>query len=588
MECGIVLVHGYLGSSDDLESVCRALVEKFGKNSVKNIKLPNHDISDKIPSFDNDAFTETINQAITEFVKENRTIVLLGHSTGGTLILSTLLKYCHEPVIIILAGTPYKIDLNYADRWEKHTENKKEISFVDISKMVLKINEVCKEYQQTHPLLILQGENDELVPAVDIEKWSKNNIRRDVKTVIVPNGSHNLLNDKASEFSTDIILRRVSDAVNSSNLSLNDKKVLELLQKEEKQSSEFINKNPYSSSHLSNCPGGKKLVNKDIDIKAYSVTEPVFANIEITNYCDLTCKYCIRRRLKFKVRHMHIDKYKRILQFLPNAYRITLVGHGEPLQHPDVVEFVKAASEQGRYVSIVTSASNLNMKLSQNLINAGLNSIVFSIDYSNQEQADKLRNGTDFALTVKNIKDFVSMNGNSDLSIAAFGVLSITSLPYIESLFGLVSDLGIKVLMLTDLNFEYNIGSGLWKNIKKEDEERIRKAVKYAFSKNLIVLGVRGLESFGLNSLYHNYLLLPPDQLYKRSIKHSFCYSPWQTVPVDVDGNISICDCMPTEKAGNLFEIPFSKIWNGEKMMEHRRNMLKNRFNESCRICARF
>ncbi|MBI4618918.1 MAG: SPASM domain-containing protein [Desulfobacterales bacterium] len=59
-------------------------------------------------------------------------------------------------------------------------------------------------------------------------------------------------------------------------------------------------------------------------------------------------------------------------------------------------------------------------------------------------------------------------------------------------------------------------------------------------------------------------------------------------MPVDVDGNVTICDCQPNRPIGNLLNRPLWEIWNGNAMVEHRRRMLSSDPPESCRGCPRF
>lgn len=49
----------------------------------------------------------------------------------------------------------------------------------------------------------------------------------------------------------------------------------------------------------------------------------------------------------------------------------------------------------------------------------------------------------------------------------------------------------------------------------------------------------------GLRKRYKDFLLLPPDQLFHRFPKRQYCFSPWQAVPLDVNGNVALCDCQP-------------------------------------------
>ena len=151
-----------------------------------------------------------------------------------------------------------------------------------------------------------------------------------------------------------------------------------------------------------------------------------------------------------------------------------------------------------------------------------------------------------------------------------------------------VAALGVHVLMLTDLNFKQNLNDSLWGNVSEDLTASIREALSYAFSKNLPVLSVHGLEEFGLRQRYRNYLLLSPNQLFQRSHKDNWCRSPWQTIAVDVSGNAAVCDCQPENRIGNILKQPFSKIWNGNMMIDYRRRMLGANPPEACMLCPRF
>jgi radical SAM protein with 4Fe4S-binding SPASM domain len=532
--------------------------------------------------------SEAINSAIIKFKKENKKVILIGHSTGGVLILSTLLKYKHSPLLVILASTPYKIDYNYFKRWNKHIGNTKKISFTDISNMISTINKTCSSYNSDHPILAVNGDEDKLVTIDELQNWNLNSYRGNIRTVTIPNGTHSLFLDANKDFVIDIIMRAISDVQNSTLKNDQLEHKLTPLRINESEASEFINNNPFTKFNLINTPAFKQLQKESIKLEKYSTTEPVIANIEITNYCNLKCKYCFRTKSNIKLKHMSFDNFKQILELLPHSYRINLVGLGEPLLHPEIIKIIEYAKKIKRRVSLVTNASLLSKKMTEQLISTGLNSIAFSIDFFDQESADKFRKGTTFNLVIENIKAFMRLNKNNKISTAVFSAVSIKSLSKIDLLIELILSLGIRVLMLTDLNFEYNNANSLNKNIKKEDINLIKDAVKYAFSKKLIILTVRGLEAFCLQANYKNFLLLPPDQLYKRSTSHNYCFSPWQTMPINVDGDVSICDCMPENIIGNIFKDSFSKIWNGEIMMTHRKNMLGKNCPKSCTNCPRF
>jgi radical SAM protein with 4Fe4S-binding SPASM domain len=586
MSLGIILIHGYTGSKDDFTPLADKLGTNFGKDSINNISLPGHD-SHQVPEFDENLFIETIHHAINRYKKENRKIIIIGHSTGGNLALSTLRQFSIKPDLLILIAVPKKIDLGYLERWNSHRVGKENISLVDISMLVKFINSTgSKRLKTEFPVLVIHGENDRLVPSIESQTWRLENFLNSARVVTIPQADHDIFKSTNSHLVTDIIKRAIVDL---SMVDDRDKKTINSLIQVEPEFKDFFENFPFSESHLALCPSSQRVMGKKPELSPTSKNDPVIANIEITTYCNLKCQFCARSQLKKSNKHMSFDSFCNILAVLPNIYKIVLVGLGETLMHPQIVDFIKHAKTLKKKVGLVTNAMLLNRGVSEQLLDAGLDSIAFSIDGFDEKLSSLVRKGTDFNKVIKNIKEFVEIsNSTRKISKAVFSAVSTETVSNLKDLIERVTELGVDVLMLSDINFKANLDHTLWKNINEELEETVKKAISYAFSKNLPVLSVHGLEEFGLEKRYQDFLMIPPGQLYQRSTNHTWCFSPWQTIPIDVDGNITLCDCQPDFVIGNLFQDSFSNIWNGEALKKYRTEMLSQNPPEACKICPRF
>lgn len=142
--------------------------------------------------------------------------------------------------------------------------------------------------------------------------------------------------------------------------------------------------------------------------------------------------------------------------------------------------------------------------------------------------------------------------------------------------------------MVTDLNFPFNQVRSVHRSFSREDGLILRKALKRSVARRLPVLSVRGLEAFALPACYRDYLVFRGEQIAHRSERCTHCTSPWQSIPVRADGTLTVCDCSPDAVIGNIYHMPFSKLWNGPVMVEYRQRMLGETPPETCLACPRF
>lgn len=588
MAVGIVLVHGYSGSPEELRPLANGLLADYGAQAVRVVCLPGHDAG-RTPPFDRQVFVDAIDRAVVDLCTQGRQIILVGHSTGGTLLLAFLRQSAVQPQLLILAGVPKRIDAAYKERWDVHSPKTTAISFSSVARMVSLINTTgARGIEGSFPVLVLHGDNDTLVPYQEALAWQESRRGGPMRSVILPGAGHDLFDGSRRDMAVDIVRRAIADCVWRGQD--HEREALNRLADVEKEIGDFLAYSPLSAGHLARCASGQKVVGRTPPLSDRMDHEPVFANVEVTTRCNLACKYCARTLWPREGgEEMSLQTFQRVLESLPHAYRVTLVGLGEPLLHPQIAELVALASSRKRRVALVTNAMCLDEAMAHKLLEARLASIAFSLDGADQDIAAQVRPGTDFARVVRNIKAFVDIESRGPrISKAVFAAVSLETVRHLRQLIDVVADLGVDVLMLTDLNYRQNANRTLWNHVDDELARTVRRAVAYAIARRLPVLSVRGLEGFGLAKLYEDFVLIPASQIHTRSPRRTYCFSPWQTMPVDVAGNVTLCDCQPDQMAGNLFREPFTDIWNGGIMREHRRMMLSENLPEACRVCPRF
>lgn len=89
---------------------------------------------------------------------------------------------------------------------------------------------------------------------------------------------------------------------------------------------------------------------------------------------------------------------------------VTFCGLGEPLLHPNFLEFVDICKSKEAHVGFSTNGVLLNEKMARELVDLNVDEITFSIDGIG-EMYEKIRKGSEFDLVVKNMKKLHELKG---------------------------------------------------------------------------------------------------------------------------------------------------------------------------------
>jgi len=108
---------------------------------------------------------------------------------------------------------------------------------------------------------------------------------------------------------------------------------------------------------------------------------PHFAQIEITNICNLTCEKCVRNHIKgLKFEHIAYDKFINIVDRLAGVHTIGLTGFGEPLTYPKIFDAIRYCKERGFEVQFTSNGLLLSDEKIKKLIESDIDIVSFSVD----------------------------------------------------------------------------------------------------------------------------------------------------------------------------------------------------------------
>lgn len=211
----ILLVHGFAGGTYDLEYIQNnlSLNKRF---DVYSYTLPGHErILSKVK------YTEWIKRSeeMVEFLISNgyREIYVIGHSMGGVITSYLASKYKQIKKIVLAAPAFHylsvvKDDINFKDSVKASTKVIKTYTSDDIIDRMLKLNvgatrEFMKLVSECYdvpsnidcPVLLLQGDNDNLVPITSSEYVYNTVKSKNKKMVILNEVTHDVFNNDRKE-----------------------------------------------------------------------------------------------------------------------------------------------------------------------------------------------------------------------------------------------------------------------------------------------------------------------------------------------------------------------------------------------------
>lgn len=123
--------------------------------------------------------------------------------------------------------------------------------------------------------------------------------------------------------------------------------------------------------------------------------------IEILNSCNLQCSFCIQNQRMPKM--MDIEQFQHIInEIKPYTNYVYLHVLGEPLLHPNLVEFLNICAKEGIQVNLTTNGTLIKNRI-EDLVTCSIRQINISLhSYSQHHQKNYLKDIVD---SVKKLED---------------------------------------------------------------------------------------------------------------------------------------------------------------------------------------
>jgi len=178
---------------------------------------------------------------------------------------------------------------------------------------------------------------------------------------------------------------------------------------------------------------------------------PLFLDIEATSACNLKCPDCIQTIKKSSKGFMTLDLFRRIIDEASEhgcyGCKFHTIGRGEPLLHKEIAKMVAYAKKKGLVdVYLNTNGLLLDRKLCNDLIDAGLDRISFSIDHYDPKVYALQRVGSNLNAVIWNMIEFSMALGfkrkNTKIRVQAVDNKNLNKDEYVKYFMGYADEVG--------------------------------------------------------------------------------------------------------------------------------------------------
>lgn len=160
-------------------------------------------------------------------------------------------------------------------------------------------------------------------------------------------------------------------------------------------------------------------------------TFPINIMIELSNACNHACVFCSNPKMTRPRRRIDTGLLQDILRqaYALGTREVGFYTTGDPLIHRDLESFIRFAKEVGyRYTYISTNGGLATHERLKNIIDAGLDSIKFSINAGTRESYAAIHGKDDWEKVISNVKFVSEYRRQNDLDLK-IGITYVT-MPY--------------------------------------------------------------------------------------------------------------------------------------------------------------
>ena len=294
---------------------------------------------------------------------------------------------------------------------------------------------------------------------------------------------------------------------------------------------------------------------------------------------------------------MRLELIGKMEDFYPGIIEAHLHGFGEPLLNRKLADIIKLMNQNGGPIifDFFTNAMPMNRKISESIVDAGVDRVTLSIDGSTKETYEAIHRGARWERLLHNLatlnrikKERGSLYPRLEINLIAMnmnfhefpGLVKLAADHHIETI-------TVKTLVVSD---------------KLPAEIKCQRRVYNPEMDNAIITESQGIaQQYGIEIVFGHYYASNPrisgsdhscdlqgaTATDPANGNHNQCFAPWKTFYLKTNGDVKPC-CFSTAIIGNLHESTPEEIWNGDEYRKLRDSISRGVYPEGCRQCVAF
>jgi radical SAM protein with 4Fe4S-binding SPASM domain len=316
--------------------------------------------------------------------------------------------------------------------------------------------------------------------------------------------------------------------------------------------------------------------------------------VEVTAACNLRCRMCLvryRPPLDRVEGSLSFERFRALVDGLPELHTLTLQGLGEPLLAPDLFRMIAHASARGVRTGFNTNATLLTRRTAERLVEAGLDWLCVSLDGATPETYEGIRDGARLDRVARHVRGLVEVMRERGASRPALSLVFVAmrrNVAELPAVVGLAADWGVPAVRVQNLSHSFSDTdpAGEYRQIREFTAAEALwpagdPAAEAAFAQAAGIASARGV------ALRLPHLEAPAP----RAAGAPGCDWPWHSAYVRADGRVQpCCMLMGSDRAvlGDTARDELPAVWRGEAYEAFRAALTSSTPPDVCAGCAMY